>query len=347
MKEWSNPYNSFNSMKGLLYKEQFDGILQGKLLPPVEVNLDPCNNCQLDCVWCNAKNIIDHTKKVVFTREHLLSTIRNIAEWGVKGLCFAGGGEPTLCPDLADAMYYAKEKGLEVALISNGLFINERQITATRDTCRWIGISVDAATKETYLKLKGKDCFDKVIENIGKLKGANEITFKFLIHPDNQHELAKACKLAKESGATVFHSRILSEDYVDNEKKFDYVELYRLAFDCRSLEDENFKVFTITHKQDGKGNRRINFDKCKASPLLCMLEANGDVSVCIDRKGDPKTRLCSHENFDEFKKTWGSKAHFDLLDKICPKTDCKKCTMTIYQELLDAYKSDKFCRNFP
>lgn len=348
MKEWSNPYNSFNSYKGLLYRDQFEAIIKGKMLPPVEVNLDPCNNCQLNCVWCNAKNIIDRNKKVVFTREHLMSTIKNIAEWGVKGLCFAGGGEPTLCPDLADSMDYATECGLEVAIITNGLFIDDKQINAVRRNCRWIGISVDSSNAQTYKGLKGVDCFDKVIENIGKLKGAKEITYKFLIHPINQHEIYRACEIAKESGATGFHSRMLAEEYLENpEYSFIYEEINKQLSECQKLDDENFKTYTIYHKQEGKGNRRIRFNKCQASPLLCMLEANGDVSVCIDRKGDPKTRLCSHENFEEFKNMWGSKAHFDLLDKICPNTDCKKCTMTIYQELLEAHKSDSFCVNFP
>ena len=317
-------------------------------MPPIEVNIDPCNNCQLDCVWCNAKNIIDHKKKVVFTREHLLNTVRFIADWGVKGVCFAGGGEPTLCPDLADALDLSVEKGLEAAIITNGLFTSDRQIDSIRKNCRWIGISVDACSAKTYHKLNGQVCFDKVIENLGKLKGSKVITFKFLIHPLNQHEIYRACLLAKESGATVFHSRLLAEDYIKNpEYEFIYDEINKQIEECRKLEDENFKVYTIFHKQEGKGNRRIRFEKCKASPLLCMLEANGDVSLCIDRKGDPKTRLCSHNNLDELKSMWGSKAHFDILSNICPKTDCPKCTMTIYQELLDAYKTDKFCRNFP
>jgi MoaA/NifB/PqqE/SkfB family radical SAM enzyme len=346
MKEWSSPYNSFNSYKGLLYKEQFDGIINGKYLPPIEVNIDPCNNCQLNCVWCNAKNIIDREKKVVFTREHLFSTIKNIHEWGVKGLCFAGGGEPTLCPDLADSMYYAERLGLEVAIITNGLFVDDYQTEAIKNTTRWIGISVDAGRRETYKTLKGVDCLGTVLKNIEKLNGAKEVTFKFLIHPLNQHEIYRACQLAKDSGATTFHSRILSERYIGNSGQYISEEINKQLEECHKLEDSGFQVFTIFHKQSGEENRRINFSKCNASPLLCMLEANGDVSVCIDRKGDPKTRLCSHENFEELKNMWGSKKHIELLNKIDPSS-CKKCTLCIYQELFEAYKSDKFCMNFP
>jgi molybdenum cofactor biosynthesis enzyme MoaA len=348
MKEWKDPYNSFNSMKGLLYSKQFDGIINGKLLPPIEVNIDPVGNCQLDCLWCNGRNIISRDKLVRMSREHLFELIDFCSVWGVKAVCLAGGGEPTLHPDLGDAIERTVMRGMESAIISNGLFTNWDQKFATAKYTRWCGISVDCATKETYEKIKKLDRFDEVIANMRQLVniGINELTFKFLIHPLNQHEIFDACKLAKDTGCNVFHTRILSERYLDG-GTFDRELINSQLEKCHELEDENFKVFTISHKQDGEGNRRINFSECKASPLLCMMEANGDVSVCIDRKGDPRTRLCSHENVNELLEAWGSERHSELLKRICPKEDCPKCTMTIYQELLEAYKSDKFFRNFP
>ncbi len=349
MQEWTSAYNSFNSLKGLLYREQFDAIKEGKFLPPVEVNIDPVNNCQLKCIWCNGKNIIDNSRSLKMTREHLLDLIRFCKDWGVKAICFAGGGEPTLHHDLGEAVKLTSDLGMEVAIITNGLFIDDNQTKALAKYCRWIGVSLDAGSKETYLKCKGLDKFEEVLSNIEKLSKyhAREITAKFLIHPYNQHEISMACIRASSAGATCFHSRIVSGRYIDNAFDFEHSVInYQLEV-CRLLESPKFKVYTINHKQEGDNNRRRRFTKCKASPLLCMLEANGDVSVCIDRKGDAKTRLCKHDNVKDILNYWGSEKHKQLLNKICPEKDCPKCTMTIYQELYNAYLDDEFCRNFP
>lgn len=350
-REWSSPYNSFNSYKGLLFRQQFDGIISGKFLPPIEVNIDPCNNCNLYCIWCNAKKIINRKEKVMMTTEHLLDLIEYCADWGVKAICFAGGGEPTLHPDLTLAFERCHELGLESAIITNGLFMDNDQLEKIAEHARWIGISVDSDCSEIYKKCKGIDRFSEVIGNIKKLSDldAREITLKYLIHPDNQYGIYNACKLAKDIGADCFHSRLISIRYLgeDEKNKFDYNEINKQVDLCQELNSNNFKVFTVKHKQEGKGNRRIGFDRCRASPLLCMFEADGTTSVCIDRKGEKEAILCKHDNIETVRDIWGSNHHKKLLSAINPEKDCPKCTMNIYQELIDAYEQDLFCMNFP
>lgn len=366
--EWSDdhPYNSFNSYKGLLYGRQFDGIVTGKFLSPIEVNIDPCNNCNIYCIWCNGKKIIDRSNKVMMTTEHLLELIEFCADWGVKAICFAGGGEPTLHPDLAIAFERCYELGLESAIITNGLFMNDEQLERIAERARWIGVSVDSDCSNTYKRCKSVDKFSDVIDNIKKLSdlGAREITYKYLIHPENQYGVLNACRLARDIGADCFHSRLVSTRYIYN----NWDKSYKLEVDnannnndfvldhnaineqletCQKLNSEDFKVFTIRHKQEGKGNRRIRFDRCRASPLLCMFEADGTTSICIDRKGEKETMLCNHDNIENVRAMWGSDYHKKLLSMINPEKDCPKCTMNIYQELLNAYEQDLFCKNFP
>lgn len=364
-KEWSNPYNSFNSYKGLLYRKQFDGIISGKFLPPIEVNIDPCNNCNIYCIWCNGKNIINRKEKVLMSTKHLLDIIEFCADWGVKAICFAGGGEPTLHPDLALAFERCNDLNMESAIITNGLFLNDNQIETITKYAKWIGVSVDADCSETYKRCKGADRFSEVIANIKKLTKSNpnhpyhlkprEITFKYLIHPLNQYGIYNACKLAEDLGVNCFHSRLISTRYIGDcvttvdpmINQFNYNEINRQLDLCKELNTDKFKVFTIEHKQEGKDNRRIRFNKCRVSPLLCMFEADGTTSICIDRKGEKETMLCNHDNAENIRKTWGSDYHKNLLSNIHPEKDCPKCTLNIYHELLDAYQKDLFCKNFP
>jgi len=349
MREWLSPYNSFNSFKGLLYKNEFEGIISGKLLPPVEVNIDPINNCNLYCIWCNSKKIVNRNDRIMMTKEHLLELVEFCADWGVKAICFAGGGEPTLHPDLSLAFERCYELGLESAIITNGLFMNKDQLEKVAEHSRWIGVSVDSDCPEVYKKCKGMDKFTEVINNMKRLTelGAREVTFKYLIHPDNQNGIYNACKLAKKIGVDCFHTRLISARYLNEKDKFDYGEINKQLDLCHKLDSNDFKVFTIRHKQEGEGNRRIRFNKCRASPLLCMFEADGTTGICIDRKGETETILCRHDNVETVRETWGSSSHKKLLSDINPEKDCPKCTMNIYHELIDAFEQDLFCMNFP
>ena len=54
MKEWTNPWNPFNSAKVLLWKEHLEGCAKENYLPPVTVDIDPANRCMFDCPHCNA-----------------------------------------------------------------------------------------------------------------------------------------------------------------------------------------------------------------------------------------------------------------------------------------------------
>lgn len=90
---------------------------------------------------------------------------------GVEAVCIAGGGEPLINPAIADFIDRLIQNGIEVGVVTNGLMIY-RYIDALSQ-CTWIGVSIDAATRETYNKLKGlppdNDTFDRVIENISIL----------------------------------------------------------------------------------------------------------------------------------------------------------------------------------
>ena len=203
---------SFKSEKVLLYKDNLDGIIDGKLRPPIELSLDPCNACNLKCKWCNAWRVTGENK--IMSKEDLFWTIKEVADWGVKGVCMAGGGEPTLHPNLGEAIELCTAKGLESAIISNGLMWSDELIKVMAKHMRWIGVSVDSGKTETFRKEKGIDGFDQVIDNIkqlvkerNKTKSNVGITFKFVIHMLNQAEIYDTCKLAKEIGVDSIHIR--------------------------------------------------------------------------------------------------------------------------------------------
>lgn len=365
--EWTDPYNSFNSWKGLMYLDHYRGILEEKLLPPVEASIDPTYVCNIDCLWCNSWRILHKDGKVghKMTDEHLLRLCGFLADWGVRGFCFAGGGDPTLHPALWEALKLTTSKGRENAIITNGIKIDtaEKQEIAVAN-CRWIGISLDAGTAERYAQVKktSPKVFHKILDNVramvelirsGRVDTRCEIAIKYLIHPTNQDEILTACKLARELGVVHFHARPAASENIESPHlgrtlRFDMDLVNAQLEECMKLQTAEFKTFGVRHKFSETFNLKHGFSRCWAAPLTIQCGADGYVYHCVDWRGDPDYVLGMHwpdpEQILEF---WGSKYHLDLMKSV--KVDrCPRCTYGIYAQQIEfAVKSDGMCVNFP
>lgn len=339
IKEWesSSEYNSFNSWKGLMYVEHYRAILEGKFLPPIEASVDPANRCNLKCRWCNGFDV--YNRNILMDSGHLLDLVRFFKDWGVKGVCFAGGGEPTLHPALDKAIDLCYALKLPVAVISNGTFTNnDSLINSLAAYSRWVGISIDAATAETYKRLKGVDRLNDVFNTIRKLekKGAREVTFKFLLHPDNQHEVFDAVMIARDLGCHRIHIRPVSfRNFQEVEDNYNIDLINEQVMRGRGMfESERFKVFYIQHKYNNDLHRKFNFKKCLATPIMPIFQANGDISICIDRKADTSLVIGSHLDISKIKDIWGGDKHKQVIDSV-KLNECPKCTLNRYNEQIE------------
>lgn len=360
--EWTAPYNSFNSWKGLMYKEHYDALAQGKMLPPVEASIDPSYLCNVDCVWCNSKRILHgelHAKTM--TEEHLLKLCGFLIEWGVRGFCFAGGGDSTLNPGLWPAMRLIKKAGRENAIITNGIAVDtfEKQETLA-SCCRWIGVSLDAGTAETYGRVKqvSPKTFDKVLNNIAAMvrivKDNNlqcDIAVKYLIHPTNAEEISKACALAKELGVAHFHARpAASKNIEGNEQVLDFPMdiINKQLEECLAMQTDTFKAFGVRHKFSPDFQLEHGFSRCISAPLCIQCGADGNVYLCNDWRGDKRYCVGAHfPNPEKILDFWGSKQHWDLMNRI-KVSECPRCTYGIYaKQIENAVENDGMCVNFP
>jgi len=388
--EWStkSKYNSFNSYKGLTWcnshyvpiAKWFKG--KGELPPPVELSLDPGQLCNFRCKHCNAQRYLVHNTSEVpadmktMTEEHLKNLIDFCARWGIRGICIGGGGEPLMNRNIWHMPSYIKEKGMKSSFATNGSLINE-EIAREMMHCRWVGVSVDAATRETFEEVHGVDNFDRVIENIKllvKLKketGSNiDLSYKFLINPQNWHEIYEACKIAKEIGVRDFHARPvdLQRKDLENlegteykkmrdsmESAYDHEEIQRLFQKCHELEEgDTFRVFTVMHKYDPEFKIKHPFKKCVSSSLMLQACSDGNIYVCADHRLEPRFKLCGHyPDPEEIKRYWGSSEHRDLLNSINVDGECGRCTYGEYarqiEELTmdDVGEIDPMCVDFP
>jgi len=361
-KEWTSPYNEFNSLKLLHFKEHLQAIKSGKFLPPITVDVDLTNLCNLKCIWCNAEGF----RKISPTSidgEHAIKLADFFGEWGVKSACIAGGGEPMMNKIFDKFLYVLKTNNVKSGIITNGILMNDDNATAIARCSSWCGISMDAGSSEVYIKVKGikdESLFDKVIQNIKSLAeikkaiGSNvEITYKYLMHPYNVKDIYKAALLAKSIGVNTFHLRPVCQDNLYNRDvgNVDFSGLFVIIESeiakARELEDENFKFYSVRHKFGEQFERKINFKKCLATPLLATFGADGNIHLCFDIRGKKEWILCSHyPDPKEILKVWGSEKHKKIINSINPKK-CPRCTFGPYNEIIEkAIIEDKMYLDF-
>jgi MoaA/NifB/PqqE/SkfB family radical SAM enzyme len=369
--EWSikNNYNSFNSeLKGLTFYEYYLAINEWRLgkrnapLPPIEVSLDPIHACNLKCSWCNASRYLQtDLEGRIMTNEHLINLTQFLVNWGVRAICWGGGGEPTLHPKLGEALELAASLGVENSIATNGTLFNDKLIDIAVRTCRWLGVSIDAGTKETYFAGRKIDMFNQATNNLRKLalkqkelKTNCDVAYKFLIFKENQHEIFEACKLAKELGVNTFHARPASYAHQGMKEKIENpynMDLIQEQFSkCRELEDENFNVFLVVHKFNPDFSTKRNFTQCWTGPICIQLCADGWVYNCPDSRHLEQFRLGKHyPNPEEILKFWGSKKHYDLVFCEACKICDWRCTFGHYNhqfEELFIKNNDPMSRNF-
>ncbi len=141
--------------------------------PPIAIYLDYDRSCNLHCPSCRNETILfsKDTASPDLLRIHE-GAIKSIAELLDKGfkvdVNVTGSGDPFASPlfwsYLTNLEYH---KNLTVSLHTNGVLMNEdRLLPHIRRMLRWVNVSVDAATEETYNVVRRGGNFNLVRRNI-------------------------------------------------------------------------------------------------------------------------------------------------------------------------------------
>lgn len=350
--EWSNKskYNSFNSYKGLTYYEHYKKIMgwmdgECELPAPIEVSLDPMNNCNNKCYYCNSQRYLrEHPAHLhQWDRGYMIDQLSELANQGVKAFCWGGGGESTLNPHLAEMTRFGVSLGMECSIITNGVALDDDLIDALL-LCRWIGISLDSADPEVYKKVRGVDKCQQVLDNIRKLvsrRTTTDICIKVLVLPETIDTILYTCQVAKELGVQDFHVRPVDLERKDNKNgqklNLDLDRIKKIFDGCHKLETKDFHVYTVTHKYDDNFHVKHDFDRCLSSPLVRQICTDKKMYACVDHRLESRFEV----------KEWGSDQHRELLKGINPHKECARCTWSEYNKQMEAIKDDSMCVNFP
>jgi MoaA/NifB/PqqE/SkfB family radical SAM enzyme len=337
MEEWSDKYNPFNSLKALVHVNYWGSVVKGDIKPPIFVSIDPCGVCNFKCPHCNAGQVLAGHSQMM-SEDTAKKIVALLVQWKTKAVCIGGGGESLLNPNTYHLIDMLTEIGVSIGVVTNGSTIHNLN---SLKKCTWVGVSVDAASALVYSKMKGVSeiFFQKVLKNMRELSlSVKELSFKFLLHPNNCHEVYEATKLAKDIGCSFIHIRPGADPWFDmGNKNFDFTcdSVKKVREDIQKaredFESKIFRVYGITHKFSPELNVRHNFSQCRAVFTTCVIDATGAVSLCCDRRGDPALNLCSIEDAPAF---WGGERHKEIAGQIVVDS-CPRCTYSHVNEIFE------------
>ena len=204
----------FKKCKACRYYQQCDGILKGylknlnkdKIRPqklPKEVMIEVTSRCNFDCKFCfNRASFAQAGYKIKEPKtSYIKKVIDGIKKAGVPIVRFTGG-EPLLRKDIFSLIRYAKAKGLEVRLNTNGSLIKNykmaQEMAKYLDYVLFSMHAYSAKKDEEITKFKGS--FEKKIRAIKWFKkaGVKTIRVSTIASLDNIRNLEKIYKLLIE-----------------------------------------------------------------------------------------------------------------------------------------------------
>ncbi|NES78687.1 MULTISPECIES: radical SAM/SPASM domain-containing protein [Okeania] len=146
----------------------------GKAINPSYVRVIVGNTCNLKCVMCPYHSSLlkpTHTTDFFQGKKQMSWQMmeRLAQDCGKAGITIFIGSveEPLLHPQIIDFIQLCRQQGVpKVHLTTNGQLLDETRATALlKAGLTSIDISIDAATPETYLKVRGAD-FNRVESNV-------------------------------------------------------------------------------------------------------------------------------------------------------------------------------------
>ena len=166
--------------------------------------------CNLRCIHCRATATELSSPTDLPTRA-ALGIIDQIAA-AANPILVLSGGEPLYRSDIFQLARYATDKGLRVALATNGTLVTKDVARMIVDAgVRRVSISLDGADAATHDAFRGiPGAFDAAVHGLRNLKSLGmSVQINMTIARHNAHQLPAVLQLARNLGADALHTFLL------------------------------------------------------------------------------------------------------------------------------------------
>jgi radical SAM protein with 4Fe4S-binding SPASM domain len=140
---------------------------------PIHIHLEIVNACNFQCVYCPQSKQEDHFN-IIGKGEMRFSAFQTIVDkimdtWPIDAIVLTRDGEPLLHPELPRFVAYAANKGLHVAIGSNGSLFTKERVAPLLDSGLGAVKSDFCADKDQYERLRKGGRWEKTYEGYKNL----------------------------------------------------------------------------------------------------------------------------------------------------------------------------------
>ncbi len=166
--------------------------------------------CNLRCIHCRASatELSSPTDLPTGAAKHIIDQIAEISH----PILVLSGGEPLFRSDIFELARYGTEKGLRVALATNGTLVTKPVAQKIVDSgVKRVAISLDGADAPTHDAFRGiPGAFDAAITGFRNLKDLGmSVQINTTIARHNAHQLPAVLELARSLQADALHTFLL------------------------------------------------------------------------------------------------------------------------------------------
>lgn len=185
---------------------------------PAHLQVEITNKCNLRCLSCHRDLLYPNTTTMSF--ENFVKVFNNVRPFKIN---ISGLGEPFLNPDVFKIANYAKKCGSSVNCATNFTVVSNKIEQILDSGIDQLKISIDAASRETFLRIRKKDLYNVLVENIRQLNKMKEkrgvdkpgLRFNFALQKNNIDELLDTIELARSLNVKSMYIQYLV--YIDRE----------------------------------------------------------------------------------------------------------------------------------
>jgi len=154
-----------------------------------QIDLATCSLCNLRCNYCGFTQS-DNFVPAMFDDLGILEAFKpEDVQW--DAVVDFNGGEPVLLKNLQAYLDYFNRQRIRIRFMTNGVKYCRQVYDGLVDgSIQWVCTSVDAGTPSTYLKIKARDKYGQVLENLTRYahagrQGGGRVALKYIFTEEN------------------------------------------------------------------------------------------------------------------------------------------------------------------
>jgi MoaA/NifB/PqqE/SkfB family radical SAM enzyme len=266
----------------------------GKRIAPIHIDIGVTKQCNAKCIYCYG--IFQRMNGNKIPEENIVKLFEEAPKAGVKSLAVIGDGEPTLNKGIYKAIPVGRQRGLDIAVATNGIALVPEELDILLSNCVWVRFNLSAVGRAGYKKIHGVDKWKAVKNNIEtaiKIKTGRgykcTLGLQMVLVPGCLNQVIPEAKFAIDAGVDYFVIKQFSDPRCEDMPRFsmswyDNPSVIKVLARAEKLSTDKTKIIPKWNTISSKGIRL--YDHCVDCPLIFQISGDGKCYPCGYLFGD-------------------------------------------------------------